>query len=431
MAAKPVYLIERLEIDSLWGFRDIKLSFFDDVNVIIGPNGSGKTTILNILRWVLTGDLGQLTEIDCGAVRVRLREFSGRRVKDVQFNKSDDMLVLSVSGERYEFPLALSSRLRDPRFRMRSQRQGPGLSHRYEDLQEVLSGLVPTAWLPVSRRLPLSADEEDELVGRVYGQRRLHLESVDERLESLIGELVKYRLSLNSLLDKKYKEFERNVLQLILYSPEDDSISTVVFPSDEDEKRLERTFSEAGFLDPQMKRRISQHFEVARRVERAVRRGASADIEAGLPPVYMVIPLIKRTKRMVDLAVELEKQKEMIFSALGRYRDTVNSFWSNKTFEIEGRGGIKIESKATDNVISPLKLSSGEKQIFILLTQALLNSESPVVYVADEPELSLHVRWQSRLLKALQELGGKIQIIVATHSPDVVGDFMDRVIELE
>ena len=75
-------------------------------------------------------------------------------------------------------------------------------------------------------------------------------------------------------------------------------------------------------------------------------------------------------------------------------------------------------------------LSSGEKQILILLTQALLREDQPVVYVADEPELSLHVAWQEKLLKSLLELGGQVQIIVATHSPDIVGPFVDKVIDL-
>ena len=72
-----------------------------------------------------------------------------------------------------------------------------------------------------------------------------------------------------------------------------------------------------------------------------------------------------------------------------------------------------------------------KKQILILLTQALLRVDEPVVYIADEPELSLHVTWQEKLLESLVTLGGQKQIIVATHSPDIVGDFRDKVIDLE
>ena len=75
-------------------------------------------------------------------------------------------------------------------------------------------------------------------------------------------------------------------------------------------------------------------------------------------------------------------------------------------------------------------LSSGEKQILILLTQALLSEKTPVVYVADEPELSLHVDWQEKLLGALTQLAGRCQFIVATHSPDIASGFGDKIIDL-
>ena len=76
------------------------------------------------------------------------------------------------------------------------------------------------------------------------------------------------------------------------------------------------------------------------------------------------------------------------------------------------------------------QLSSGEKQILILLTQALLSEKDPVVYVADEPELSLHVDWQEKLLGALTQLAGRCQFIVATHSPDIASGFGDKIIDL-
>jgi predicted ATPase len=66
----------------------------------------------------------------------------------------------------------------------------------------------------------------------------------------------------------------------------------------------------------------------------------------------------------------------------------------------------------------------------ILLTQALLWGKDPVVYVADEPELSLHVTWQEKLLKSVMALAARSQVIVATHSPDIAGGFPKRIIDL-
>ena len=99
-----------------------------------------------------------------------------------------------------------------------------------------------------------------------------------------------------------------------------------------------------------------------------------------------------------------------------------------KSVKVDESGELKIESSSIG--LESTLLSSGEKQILILLTEALLRVDEPVVYIADEPELSLHILWQEKLLRSLVELSGQIQIIVATHSPDIVGRFMDNVIDL-
>ena len=104
-------------------------------------------------------------------------------------------------------------------------------------------------------------------------------------------------------------------------------------------------------------------------------------------------------------------------------------FLDGKSVKVDESGQLKIESPSPSE-LNPFMLSSGEKQILILLTQALLREGKPVVYTVDEPELSLHILWQEKLLESLVTLSGQIQIIVATHSPDIVGRYRDKVIDL-
>ena len=56
------YFIESFKISKLWGYRDIDLTFNNDVNILIGP-GSGKTTILNLLHSILSADLRRVGTI--------------------------------------------------------------------------------------------------------------------------------------------------------------------------------------------------------------------------------------------------------------------------------------------------------------------------------------------------------------------------------
>lgn len=71
---------------------------------------------------------------------------------------------------------------------------------------------------------------------------------------------------------------------------------------------------------------------------------------------------------------------------------------ANKVFEYDKEKGELLvtlkEGNREDVPISLTALSSGEKQLFILLTEALLQRECNYLFIADEPELSLHVKWQ-------------------------------------
>jgi predicted ATPase len=102
---------------------------------------------------------------------------------------------------------------------------------------------------------------------------------------------------------------------------------------------------------------------------------------------------------------------------------------NDKSIRVDENGKFGIKSSSGSD-LDPRFLSSGEKQILILLTEALLRVDKPVVYIADEPELSLHISWQEKLLESLMTFGEQMQVIVATHSPDIVGKFQNRIIDL-
>ncbi len=67
------------------------------------------------------------------------------------------------------------------------------------------------------------------------------------------------------------------------------------------------------------------------------------------------------------------------------------------------------------------ELSSGEKQLFLrTLAIKMLNPENSIILI-DEPELSLHPKWQQRIVDVYRKIGENNQIIIATHSPHILG----------
>ena len=101
-----------------------------------------------------------------------------------------------------------------------------------------------------------------------------------------------------------------------------------------------------------------------------------------------------------------------------------------KKVVINKRNELNAEMTA-GRTIQLRELSSGEKQLVIILGEALLQQRAPWVYIADEPELSLHVTWQEKLTTNLRKINPRAQIIFPMHSPDIVGNFEDKIFDME
>jgi len=84
-----------------------------------------------------------------------------------------------------------------------------------------------------------------------------------------------------------------------------------------------------------------------------------------------------------------------------------------------------------DELLLPYKLSSGEKQILLILLTALVEDNQHCVLFMDEPEASLHIEWQQKLIGMILKLNPNAQIILTTHSPAVIMEgWIDKVTEV-
>ncbi|MCK5867089.1 MAG: ATP-binding protein, partial [Mycoplasmataceae bacterium] len=80
----------------------------------------------------------------------------------------------------------------------------------------------------------------------------------------------------------------------------------------------------------------------------------------------------------------------------------------------------ELEFLLGDKEINAYQLSSGEKQLLIILLTVLIQDNKPSILLMDEPEISLHIEWQRKLIKYIRELNPNVQLIIATHSPDII-----------
>ena len=97
-------------------------------------------------------------------------------------------------------------------------------------------------------------------------------------------------------------------------------------------------------------------------------------------------------------------------------------FTGNKTVVLKDTD-IKVETDEKEN-IGVASLSSGEKHTLCIFIEALLAECNTLLL--DEPEISLHIDWQNNLISAMHELNPDTQIILATHSPEIMAGVEDQ-----
>ena len=113
-----------------------------------------------------------------------------------------------------------------------------------------------------------------------------------------------------------------------------------------------------------------------------------------------------------------------------RFQDIVDELFSD-TGKKMIRTANELQFTQIGEVLLPYRLSSGEKQILIILLTVLVEDNEPYVLFMDEPEVSLHMEWQKRLIDLCIELNPNVQIILTTHSPAVVmNGWVDSVTEV-
>jgi predicted ATP-dependent endonuclease of OLD family len=103
--------------------------------------------------------------------------------------------------------------------------------------------------------------------------------------------------------------------------------------------------------------------------------------------------------------------------------ETINKLFerSGKQIMIDPKTDVVSVFKETDLILFT-QLSSGEKQLLIILFKVFLMEEHPAILLLDEPENSLHIEWQQQLIDVIRTLNSNSQLIISTHSPSIFGD---------
>lgn len=423
-----MYKLSSIDINGFWGRKKVRSDFSHDINIFIGKNGTGKTTFIKILHAVLSVDIQLLSTLEFESVIVNLSDNNKTKkiaIERITNNTSPYMSVrYKISKKVYEFFL-LPKDSDYPRKRVFH----PNYIEKINECKREMNSIIKLNWISVHREV------DTDIVVDPYRQKREISDkpAVDIRLEVLMQLLIEYQLSLQYKFNILSSEFQKNILKALLYNEKFDKFKFTEWQSSESAKIKEglvHAYKDLGAYDTDIEKKIDDHSikieSSIKNLKDTMKKNLAISIGDVLPLV-----LLNRTNYIINLSTDLEKEKNKIFSQIYKYEKILEEYMTDKfiSFDPIRSGQLKIERERQE--ISFLDLSSGEKQIIILLTEALLQKEEPCIFIADEPELSLHIDWQKKLIQSIKNLNTNAQIIVATHSPEIAGMWVDNIINME
>ena len=138
-------------------------------------------------------------------------------------------------------------------------------------------------------------------------------------------------------------------------------------------------------------------------------------------------PLLK--KLIVNMSNELNKESEYI-QAVNKLEKIFNDYIGPEKYIQITEDRVIVKFHSSDETHKIGALSSGERHLLVLLTIFVIEGNRRNLFMVDEPEISLNLIWQRKLLPLLSELAPNAEIIVASHSPSIAKENSNYLVEL-
>ncbi|AZS85949.1 hypothetical protein ELQ87_17905 [Streptomyces griseoviridis] len=451
-------LIKSLRLKQLFGKFNYRIDFFDGpeevadrrLTLLYGDNGSGKTTILNLLWNALSASrqLGHRSYIgNCPFESLEIELNDGDTIRITKRNDLQGPYDVTVMGQSVELqqaympvgdgtflpvgedglPMPDAVRLDFEMRRQRETRAGIGVSstsrRRQREQLALFAHSQEDAFVNYLTQLhanPYFLADDRQIYGDDirHGPKRPTEEDGPNDTKSFLA----WELAL------AMRRIHNQLQQQALAGNQRGSSGTNKIYLDLLERITQKQFSDEGASSvDQLLERLNQ---VAFRTQKYS--------EFGLMPALQSQPFASILKSIphdrVAMAEEvihpyLEAQEARLDALQGAERlirtlvEQANGFLQTKQLVFDLSRGIRVLShEGHEEELQPHQLSSGERQILLLLLNTVQARGNTRLFLIDEPELSLNVKWQRKLMAALLACtqGSGMQFVVATHSIEVI-----------
>jgi len=416
--------IKAIKIEKLFDIFDYNIAYKTNENVLVitGPNGFGKTTILNIIFSVFNDDKEFLRQLLFDKITLFL-EYD-MSIEIVRYHKEG----VSIPQLRYTV--------------CEKGQKVENFDHNFQPSEELIE------YFKNDPNIEETGEKSWETPGRIaaitkYLVRKYFYVIPEKILEPILKSshiyesLAVYMIKEQRLLKKVKRK-------------EDDQI-IVAETIKEHVKKLTQKFTQKteilSYISQQLdtsypsrliseKRKISKEeydkkFESLRnKQEQLVKYGiydkVQEQLEYSPEDAKALLVYLDDLDQKLGIYDDLLKKLNLFTTILNERRFTF------KTIEIHKDKGFYFQT-STGKILELNDLSSGEQHEVVLLFELIFNTTPNMLVLIDEPEMSLHVTWQKEFIKDLLKIIElqQFQVLIATHSPSIINDRWDLVHNLE
>lgn len=456
-------IINNVTIKNLHGYLTKTIFFNNDINLIVGINGSGKTSLLNVINWLLTPSLPDLCTNEFDELSIEFvynKETFMIRSIQTKDEVVIDIINLSI-GKKYNsiqadikvHPKKLSIRNINIENLIDDYKRLTPEKHEIETWNFIFNEIPNPIIIGLDRNLyteegnEISYVEENGIVRKRVNN--ISKKSPLDKVVRLSGlEYTKYKnkiLDLNKRLNDKImlSSFDETItvdnINELLSSPkisirQVESLEIKVRDYFKENLDNGKTHPLKLKSNDEAFSKIETYFSNLKSLINQINKDKREDTERYDILYITNLNQFKKIRELIKEFEEFEAKGKRFYESLKQYLETVNIFLKDSAKELYfDKYSSKLQFRILDDKRNIVKegrdikdLSSGEMQILILFTFIKFNSKLGKLFIIDEPELSLHPRWQENFIDGIKTIMPiETQLIFATHSPAIVGKNKD------